>query len=1418
MPIQYVPPLTNPNLPPGQSYPGSTGAYLQQAEYDARRSQQQQMLSQEIIERQAEIDRLTAKQSSSYWAGLDYRSKHRVLKDIAQAQGELEYLTQAQRVVREQGVIANVSDFESGASQYAKSTPEYQELRRQLIESALKRQFAKEQREGAFGYFSGTVEESQGGEVQQTTSYEKGLPVSISKPIPIQTKVTKIDVFNPETSAITKKEVTVITNFSQLTPVQQILYKQGIEKYGQTVRTSSDFVGGRTYYLDWSDAIYQADKRIYTKAKETGTGTAAQWSAFGDWVRGTAQSVQDIRHNVGDFSEDIGNMIWSPADFHTTLVTPETYESTKTPFSYRFAKEARLIKENVAVQKNLNAAFESDTLAIESIRAQRQAGTITEDEAAKAELEYASKSYKYQSDVAWSKYPEVTSMELEILKLGGEPVSLLDKYHPVSSSQTMQGIGDIKLPPGFDKYVLSAGLPAGMISLTGYSPTAMTPYLDIDTSIKTFTLPKEYVIKPTDLKTNLQFLVSSTSTMSYLTPYRIALAVGSGFRAAGHLLRGEEKLQAGLDIGTGILLGFGPQIVKGISSGVKYGYGALGGDLAGYSLKSFTSTGTFEGVATYVSKVPSTTGVSPFFNLSLAGLKSNWATKGLTYTMTAFPTFPVTRILGQTLKYGIVAGLPAGIGGLTGYAAYKRTGDINYGFTAGIATATTIYAGIGYYALKDYLQVGQIQMKEYKGIPEEIYKKKGGTTPFGKQLLAQKNIANARQFSIGIQREVVKKGWFSDDVLYSSATKKGTMDFTELRKLLLAQGYGKTQISKMLTEYRRPSLVDWTKEGMGKFEKDLRVSFIKGQTSMDLSSGVLKKQSFLNKAIGTTKGGQFNIYRYNLKNPFESKVYTKFNLFEKSEVPWGFRGLSPIKLTPTYSVELVDQQGAVVFRLGGTTIPGRKGEFSIIKDIIGKEKTLGKEFDIRRTTKVGEYKIGRVLREYEIKNVKIEPYQYFTKEGKFEPRVRVTRDVITKFYRGKGYDYIAKGDLKEYLKSGFGGRDVGAYYQKPTVSESTEVIIDRKITEKGRDTWAIVKEVGGKKVTIGGINLNYQIEGIQGMQGLSDLTPKIPYKWTGRSAFGRNVPRDIPAIPKLDIKILPEVPKSIPVPTPSGASVLEQEFPPLYTGGTKFVPRLDYSSMITLTAQEKATIQILQMQQPAQIGALAPVVTSRLIQQPVTESKLMMNLLSLELQALSVQQALIPVQDVQQIQQTQQVQQVQQTQQIQQQQLQQQLQQQQQQMINFQILPAPQLPPQPRPQPTPLPLVFSFEERKRRARRKLMTSPAYKLAIKRRGKFIPVGFNLTKGEALMRGSDITLRNLARTFKIIPMGTTKEIIGTEEAFMPREAQFRGYQIRKGRRVATPDQYIQRSMANLQSREEKRSIAEAKRLKKLVGFSW
>jgi len=197
-----------------------------------------------------------------------------------------------------------------------------------------------------------------------------------------------------------------------------------------------------------------------------------------------------------------------------------------------------------------------------------------------------------------------------------------------------------------------------------------------------------------------------------------------------------------------------------------------------------------------------------------------------------------------------------------------------------------------------------------------------------------------------------------------------------------------------------------------------------------------------------------------------------------------------------------------------------------------------------------------------------------------------------------------------------------------------------------------------------------------------------------------------------------------------------------------------------------------------------------------------------------------------QIPELQQLPQIEQGQQIQQQQ-QQQLQQQQVQLQTIETLTMPEiLPPVPTPSPPktpqitdfglrlPPPTILPFGKRKRKAPIKKV--PTYSVFLRRRKKYAPIGTGLTKAQALKLGERKALGTLARTFKIRKTGE-KEVFGIEEEVgLPQMPTFRGYQIRKGRKVALKDTFIQTNIANLQRASEKAELKEARRLSKLIGF--
>lgn len=111
------------------------------------------------------------------------------------------------------------------------------------------------------------------------------------------------------------------------------------------------------------------------------------------------------------------------------------------------------------------------------------------------------------------------------------------------------------------------------------------------------------------------------------------------------------------------------------------------------------------------------------------------------------------------------------------------------------------------------------------------------------------------------------------------------------------------------------------------------------------------------------------------------------------------------------------------------------------------------------------------------------------------------------------------------------------------------------------------------------------------------------------------------------------------------------------------------------------------------------------------------------------------------------------------------------------------------------------------------TTKAYSLIIKKRGKFIPIATGLPRGKALRLLQTRLTTNIARTGKLVETGLTEE---PDISFKPSERIFRTYKIRGGRRIEQPDFFIQRTQANLQTREEKTALAQAKILKRMSNY--
>lgn len=103
---------------------------------------------------------------------------------------------------------------------------------------------------------------------------------------------------------------------------------------------------------------------------------------------------------------------------------------------------------------------------------------------------------------------------------------------------------------------------------------------------------------------------------------------------------------------------------------------------------------------------------------------------------------------------------------------------------------------------------------------------------------------------------------------------------------------------------------------------------------------------------------------------------------------------------------------------------------------------------------------------------------------------------------------------------------------------------------------------------------------------------------------------------------------------------------------------------------------------------------------------------------------------------------------------------------------------------------------------------AYQLFIKRHGKNILIGQPTTKGRALFAGENIARTTLARTFGVFP---TKRTTEREDITYTPSQMFRGYSLRKGKRIPLIDTYIQKRKFSLSSMGERLEIKAARRSK-------
>jgi len=106
--------------------------------------------------------------------------------------------------------------------------------------------------------------------------------------------------------------------------------------------------------------------------------------------------------------------------------------------------------------------------------------------------------------------------------------------------------------------------------------------------------------------------------------------------------------------------------------------------------------------------------------------------------------------------------------------------------------------------------------------------------------------------------------------------------------------------------------------------------------------------------------------------------------------------------------------------------------------------------------------------------------------------------------------------------------------------------------------------------------------------------------------------------------------------------------------------------------------------------------------------------------------------------------------------------------------------------------------------------------VRRKGKFAPIGTELTLSQAMRLGEERVSTTLARTFKVRPTGKKRDIFAIDEIGEPDPSVFREFKVRRGERIPTPRQFIERSRYALSSPSEVAEIQRARKRKKLNLF--
>jgi hypothetical protein len=195
-------------------------------QYNQTVASQQQTVNSEIAERQARIDYLQNYISKLREHGQsNTTSYHNKETEMKRLQGEVTYLSEAQKIVQG-GTAVNVSNFDTSASEYAVSTPEYQ---RSLYKARKKEASQQKYTKPTIGTWTGVVEESMNDKFEKATYYEKGKSVgtSLEKPIitttPAQPEIyfTEREVYHNEPVQVEPTNLMKAYQYSKLSPSQK---------------------------------------------------------------------------------------------------------------------------------------------------------------------------------------------------------------------------------------------------------------------------------------------------------------------------------------------------------------------------------------------------------------------------------------------------------------------------------------------------------------------------------------------------------------------------------------------------------------------------------------------------------------------------------------------------------------------------------------------------------------------------------------------------------------------------------------------------------------------------------------------------------------------------------------------------------------------------------------------------------------------------------------------------------------------------------------------------------------------------------------------------------------------------------------------------------------------------------------------